>query len=72
MNKLFWFSIWLISTVLISELCVLYFGLPHGIPEIIIGRILGLLDSIAIQVLNFWFGTSSGSVRKTDIMAREK
>ena len=68
MGKLFWFSIWLISTVLISELVVLRYGIPHGVPEIVVGRILGLLDSVAIQVLNFWFGTSSGSVRKTDLM----
>ena len=68
LNKLFWFSIWLISTVLISELIVLRYGIPHGVPEIVVGRILGLLDSIAIQVLNFWYGTSSGSVRKTDLM----
>lgn len=68
MGKLFWFSIWLISTVLISELIVLWYGIPHGVPEIIVGRILGLLDSIALQILNFWFGTSSGSVRKTDLL----
>ena len=68
LNKLFWFSIWLVTTVLVSELIVLRYGIPHGVPEIVVGRILGLLDSIAIQVLNFWYGTSSGSVRKTDLM----
>lgn len=68
LNKLFWFSIWLVTTVLVSELIVLRYGIPHGVPEIVVGRILGLLDAIAIQVLNFWYGTSSGSVRKTDLM----
>lgn len=71
LGKLFWFSIWLVTTVLISELIVLRYGIPHGVPEIVVGRILGLLDSIAIQVLNFWFGTSSGSVRKTDLMVNK-
>ncbi len=56
------------TTVLVSELIVLRYGIPHGVPEIVVGRILGLLDSIAIQVLNFWYGTSSGPVRKTDLM----
>ena len=71
LNKLFWFSIWLVTTVLVSELIVLRYGIPHGVPEIVVGRILGLLDSIAIQVLNFWYGTSSGSVRKTDLMVNK-
>lgn len=72
LNKLFWLSFWLISTVLISELVVLAYGIPHGVPEIVVGRILGLLDSVALQVLNFWFGTSSGSVRKTDMLQASK
>lgn len=68
LNKLFWLSLWLISTVLIAELCVLWLGIPHGVPEIIVGRVLGMLDAVAMQVMNFWYGTSSGSVRKTDLM----
>lgn len=69
LNKLFWLSLWLITTVLTAELCVLWLGVPHGVPEIIVGRILGMLDTVAAQVMNFWYGTSSGSTRKTDMMA---
>jgi hypothetical protein len=69
LGKLFWMSLWLISTVLIAELCVLWFGVPHGVPEIIVGRVLGMLDSVAMQVMNFWFGTSSGSAQKTELLS---
>jgi hypothetical protein len=69
LNRLFWLSLWLISTVLIAELCVLWFGIPHGVPEIIVGRVLGMLDSVAMQVMNFWYGTSSGSAQKTELLA---
>ena len=70
MGRLFWMSLWLISTVLIAELCVLAFGIPHGVPEIIVGRVLGMLDGVAMQVLNFWFGTSHGSAEKTALLAQ--
>lgn len=72
LNKLFWLSLWLISTVLIAELCVLWLGIPHGVPEIIVGRVLGMLDSVAMQVMNFWYGTSSGSAQKTELLAAAK
>lgn len=72
MKQLFWLSFWLITTVLIAELCVLWLGIPHGVPEIIVGRVLGMLDSVAMQVMNFWYGTSSGSVRKTDLISQGK
>ena len=69
MNKLFWLSLWLLSTVLIAELCVLWLGIPHGVPEIIVGRVLGMLDGVAMQVMNFWYGTSHGSSEKTALLA---
>lgn len=67
--RLFWLSLWLLTTVLTAELCVLWLGIPHGVPEIIVGRILGMLDATAMQVMNYWFGTSSGSAQKTDLLA---
>lgn len=69
LNKLFWLSLWLITTVLTAELCVLWLGIPHGVPEIVVGRVLGMLDSVAMQVMNFWYGTSSGSAEKTTMLA---
>lgn len=32
--------------------------------------VLGILSAAIIQILNFWFGSSSGSMKKTNIMAR--
>lgn len=69
-GKLFWMSLWLLSTVLIAELCVLWLGIPHGVPEIIVGRVLGMLDSVAMQVMSYWFGTTNGSAQKTDLLAQ--
>lgn len=66
------FSAWVVLTVLISELLVLWIGLPHGISELVVGRILGLMDGMAMQMLNYWYGTSSGSAQKTELLARVK
>lgn len=68
--KIFWLSIWLIATCLGAELVVLWTGLPHGLPEVVVGRILGLLDGLAIQVTNYWFGTTNGSALKTELLAK--
>lgn len=64
------FSAGIVLTVLISELLVLWLGIPHGIPELIVGRILGFMDGMALQMLNYWYGTSSGSVKKTELLSQ--
>jgi hypothetical protein len=33
-----------------------------------LGRVLGLLDAIAMTVLAYWFGTSSSSALKTEMI----
>jgi len=41
---------------------------PHIAPELV-GRILGTLDAAVVLVLNYYFGSTAGSQRKTEIMA---
>ena len=36
------------------------------------GSLLGVLTAAQIQIMNFWFGSSSGSKQKTDAMAAAK
>lgn len=67
-KMLFWMSILLLMLTLGTELVVLFQGYPRTLPEIIVGRVLGLMDSVALMVLSYWYGTSSGSVRKTDLL----
>lgn len=68
-KALFWLSVVLLVTCLGTEVAVLVFGLPVGTSELVVGRVLGLLDAIAMTVLSYWFGTSSSSVVKTDLLA---
>ncbi|MFZ2287602.1 MAG: hypothetical protein WAV93_11505 [Bacteroidales bacterium] len=64
-------------TWIVVALCLTFEGIlmfsatPPGADPIIIGRILGTLDSALIMVLSFWFGSTSGSSRKTEILAIE-
>jgi len=37
--------------------------------NVMFGGLLGILSAAQIQVLNFWFGSSAGSKRKTEVMA---
>jgi hypothetical protein len=56
---LFWLSLLLLCACLGSEIVVLFNGYPKAVPEIIVGRVLGLLDSVALLVLGYWYGTSA-------------
>ncbi len=66
---LFWLSLLLLAITLGSEVTVLFYGLPSGTPDIVVGRVLGLMDSVALMVLAYWYGTSSGSAQKTELLA---
>lgn len=69
LGKLFWLSLLLLAITLGTEIAVLFLGTPVEVPNIVVGRILGLMDAVAMMVLAFWYGTSSGSARKTEILA---
>ena len=69
-RPLFWLSVMLLVLCLGTEITVLMRGLPQGTSELVIGRVLGLLDAIAVTVLAYWYGTSSSSARKTELLIR--
>lgn len=48
---------------------VLMHGVPKEVDGVIIGRILGTLDSALVLVLSYYFGSSAGSDRKTELLA---
>jgi len=68
-KHLFWLSLLLLAATLGCEIFVLFHGYPPETSEIVVGRVLGLMDSVALMVLAYWYGTSSGSDKKTDLMA---
>ena len=69
LSKLFWLSLVLLLVTLGTEIAVLFIGTPAVVPNIVVGRVLGLMDAVAMMVLAFWYGTSSGSARKTELLA---
>lgn len=63
------------STVLLivclgSEIAVLFVGYPPALPDLVVGRVLGLLDAVTMMVLAYWFGTTASSAKKTDLLAQ--
>ncbi len=71
-NKLFILTLLLLSVTLGAEIWVLLDGYPKSVPEVVVGRILGLLDSIALTALSYWFGTTAGSMVKTEALANSQ
>ena len=62
---------WLVVIlVLAAEGTMLFNVIPPGADPIILGRILGTMDSALIMVLSFWFGSNSNSQRKTELLAQ--
>lgn len=62
---------WMIVLLtLIAEGMLLFNQVPPGAAPIIIGRVLGTMDSALVMVLSFWFGSNSNSQRKTELLAQ--
>ena len=68
-KHLFWMSLVLLCATLGSEMFVLFYGYPPSVPDIVVGRVLGLMDSVALMVLAYWYGSSSGSASKQQLLA---
>jgi hypothetical protein len=69
-RDLFWLSLILLAFSLGCEGYVLFVGYPKSVPDIVVGRVLGLMDSVTMMVLAFWYGTSSSSARKTELLSQ--
>jgi hypothetical protein len=71
-KELFNMSVILLIITLGTEIIVLFRGYPDTLPEIIVGRVLGLLDAVAMMVLAYWYGTTNGSAQKNTLLANSE
>ena len=69
-GKLFWLSVILLSITVTAELVAMFHGVSANADPLIVGRVLGLLDAVCLMVLNFNYGSSSGSKRATELLAK--
>ena len=69
-NKLFWLSLAMLSVSVGAEIWVLFNGYSMAVDAVVVGRVLGFLDAIALQILAYWFGSSMGSHQKTELMSK--
>jgi len=61
---------WIVVTLtLLAEGALLFNQVPAGADPIILGRVLGTMDAALMMVLGFWFGSSHGSQRKSEMLA---
>lgn len=67
---LFYLSLVLLCLTLGTEIYVLFNGLPEGLSELVTGRVLGLMDAVAMMVLAYWYGTTNGSAQKTHLLSQ--
>ena len=64
---LFVLSLVILAVTIGSEVRVLFDGYPPGLSEMVVGRILGLMDGISMLIVGYWYGSSHGSDRKTEL-----
>lgn len=68
-GMLFVLSLVLLVVCLGMEGWVLFRGYPDSIPEIIVGRVLGLADAVVMMVMSYYYGTTSSSQQKNNLLA---
>jgi hypothetical protein len=69
-KHVFWLSVVLITVTITAEIVAMFHGVSDRADPLIVGRVLGLLDSACLLVLNFNYGSSSGSKRATELLAK--
>ena len=70
-RPLFWLSLFLLCVTIGSEAIVLFHGYPPATSELVVGRVLGLMDAVAMLVLSYWYGTTNGSAQKSELLAQK-
>jgi len=71
-KMLFWLSLVLLVCTLGTEITVIFYGYPEKTPEIVVGRVLGLMDAVAMMVMSYWYGTTSSSADKNKMLLEAK
>lgn len=67
-KQLFILSLLLLGLTIGAEIYILFFGVPKDTSEIVIGRVLGLLDAVAMTIIAYWYGSSHGSFLKNEMI----
>ena len=70
-RPLFWLSLFLLCVTIGSEAIVLFNGYPPETSDLVVGRVLGLMDAVAMLVLSYWYGTTNGSAQKSELLAQK-
>ena len=70
-RPLFWLSLFLLCVTIGSEAIVLFHGYPPETSDLVVGRVLGLMDAVAMLVLSYWYGTTNGSAQKSELLAQK-
>lgn len=69
-RHVFWLSVLILIVTMTGELVAMFHGVSPNADPLIVGRVLGLLDAACLLVLNFTYGSSSGSKRATELLAK--
>lgn len=59
---------WMIVFIVLGLEGAILFGAKPDVGDIVLGRIMGTLDASLVTVLAYWFGTTNGSARKTEML----
>jgi hypothetical protein len=60
-----------VAMTIAGEGYLLVHGVPATVDPVIVGRILGTLDSAVMLILSYYFGSSISSDKKTDLLAAQ-
>lgn len=67
-SRLFWLSIFLFIVAFGLEGSLLFMGFADGISGELVGRVMGTVDTMAVMILSFWYGTSRSSQDRDNLL----
>jgi Na+-driven multidrug efflux pump len=62
-----WLALITVLIVGVVEGSILHYGAPPGLDGVVLGRVLGTMDSALIMVLSYYFGSSAQNALKPDM-----
>lgn len=71
-RELFRLTVFLVAACMIVEAAILFIGPGDGVPDILVGRILGWFEAGAGMGLAYWLQTSHSSAIKNGLVTKAK
>jgi hypothetical protein len=69
-HELLRLTVFLVAATMLVEVGVIFVGPSPGVPEILVGRVIGWFEAASASALAYWYQTSHSSAVKNGIVSQ--